>query len=483
MLLGTYLVVVKKALLLSTASEFTSRLINFFSVVIFARLLTPSELGVFIIASSIMILASEVKLLGTHTYIVREEYIDESKVAAALGLATIFSWGLAILLIASSTLISTFYNNSDLAILIIILASSFIFSPFTSTTSALLTREYKFGKLLVIQNLGPIFGLTLSIILINKDYSYFSLAWGQAIASFITLLLAFFVRPAGMKWLPKFKGTKSLARIGFYASFVNVFGRLELTVPDLILGKISTSTTVANFSRAIGLQVFIKDTLLSGLSKVSLPYMASLKREKKDIKESYIGASELTLGFVLPIILAATIASETLINLLFGPQWQSAINATKALGIWSMLTCLVFYSRALLFTLHAEKSLFFLRLFLLIILVISITSLTDYGLTYISYAFILIGILDLLITSYLLKHFISLSLVEYLVSIKKSVFITIICGLTSFLVQRVTSVEEHMLNFCLYMAILTPTWIISIYVLKHPLSIQITKFSKMMIKG
>lgn len=474
--------VVKKALLLSTASEFTSRIINFISVVLFARLLTPSELGVFIIASSIMILASEVKLLGTHTYLVREKYIDESKVAVALGLAIIFSWGLAILLIASSTLISTFYHNSDLAILIIILAGSFIFSPFTSTTSALLTRDYKFGKLLLIQNLGPIFGLTLSIILIYKGYSYFSLAWGQAISSLVSLILAFFVKPIGMNWFPKFKGIKSLAKIGFYASFINVFGRLELTLPDLILGKISTPTTVANFSRAIGLQVFIKDTLLSGISKVSLPYMASLNREKKNIKESYKGASELTLGFILPVILAATIASETLINLLFGPQWQNAIDATKALGVWSMLTCLIFYSRALLFTLHAEKSLFFSRFFLLAVLVVSITSLTDYGLTYISYSFILIGFLDLLITTYLLNHYISLSFIEYFLSIKKSLTITLICGLISYIVRDMTTPEQHLTNFCLYMAVLAPTWLIFIYALKHPLSDQITKLSKLVIK-
>ncbi len=62
------------------------QIVSLFSVAILARLLTPSEVGVFAVASSLTFLASELRALGVGQYLVREEEINQQKIRSATGL-------------------------------------------------------------------------------------------------------------------------------------------------------------------------------------------------------------------------------------------------------------------------------------------------------------------------------------------------------------------------------------------------------------
>ena len=75
-----------------------------------ARLLTPDELGVYAIAGAVVLIASELKLMGTTSYLIREKELTEAKVRSGVGLSIIFSWGLGFSLAASSNYLSLFFD-------------------------------------------------------------------------------------------------------------------------------------------------------------------------------------------------------------------------------------------------------------------------------------------------------------------------------------------------------------------------------------
>lgn len=73
---------VRRALLFSFLTRYGGMLIGLASTMIVARLLTPDQIGTFAIASAIVMVISEFRLLGAGMYLVRESEMTEEKVRA-----------------------------------------------------------------------------------------------------------------------------------------------------------------------------------------------------------------------------------------------------------------------------------------------------------------------------------------------------------------------------------------------------------------
>ena len=97
---------IKKALLFSSLNQYLLKLLALVSTMVFARLLTPHELGIYAIASSVLIIVSELKTLGVAKYLIREKDLSPEKVKAALGLSILISWSLGISLLVMSKYIA-----------------------------------------------------------------------------------------------------------------------------------------------------------------------------------------------------------------------------------------------------------------------------------------------------------------------------------------------------------------------------------------
>ncbi|GMM71802.1 lipopolysaccharide biosynthesis protein [Alteromonas gracilis] len=468
--------IAKKALLFSTSSEVITRIVSLISVALFARLLTPEELGIFIIASSIMFIASEVRMLGTHTFLIRESSIDQSKVSSAIGLAMAMSWSLAIIFSLLSPFLASFYGNSDIAFLIILLTISFYVTPYTSTTNALLSRELQFQHLFVLQVLPPAVSLTTSVVLVYAGLSYESLAIGQAVSAIFELVLSRVFRPKNMSWVPSFKGFKELLSVGVYTSLINFTNRLSDIIPDLILGKTRSAGYVAIVSRAIGLQLFMRDILLSGVSKIALPYLSLESRQNKNLKEYFLNATNMIAVFVIPPIAAGSIAAEALIDLLFGEQWVKSVVLAELLGVWMVIKCLHYFAQPVLFALKAEANLFWTRALSLAVLACLLYVTSNYGLIGIGISFIVTAVLDFFLYSYLLKKHLELELMELPKKIWKSLVVGLLTLFCAILIREYCAgTYSSFVQFFIYFSILSPVWIILVFILNHPIKKHLCK--------
>ena len=105
---------VRKALIYASGSQYLIKILNFASVIILARILTPKELGIFAIATSVVMIVTEFRLLGTTNYLVREENITKNLVRTGIGLTILICWSLGALVFFSAPAIGQFYELDSL---------------------------------------------------------------------------------------------------------------------------------------------------------------------------------------------------------------------------------------------------------------------------------------------------------------------------------------------------------------------------------
>ncbi|MFA7556098.1 MAG: oligosaccharide flippase family protein, partial [Spongiibacteraceae bacterium] len=325
---------IRSALIYSAASQYILKALSLISVIAVARLLTPAEVGVFAIASSLVLITGELKSLGAGTYLIRAEKLDDATIKSATGLMMLISWSMGGLLFFLSPWLAVFYQVPDLKIILRLLSYSFFLAPFISIPRALLTRDLKFKAIFYISIITQLTLLISTIIFILLGFSYFSLAYASVIGYTIELVLTLVFRPQGTPWLPAFTNLFRILKFGIYVTFGNLFAKFSLSLPDLIIGKQGTVAEVALFSRGVGFLDFVSNTLKQGITPIAMPYLSEQKRLGHPLEEPYLKATMLLGVIVWPALAVAGIVSSPIILLFFGPQWADTAPLVSILCLW-----------------------------------------------------------------------------------------------------------------------------------------------------
>jgi O-antigen/teichoic acid export membrane protein len=467
---------VRSSILFSFAGKYGSKLINLVSTIFIARLLTPTEIGTFAIASSVVMILAEIRLLGAAAYLVREESIDELKIRRAYGMTYLMCWGLASILIIGSGFIAGFFNQRELQGVFLILAVSFFLAPFISIPNAMLVRNYRFKQVTIIDLVALIIQLVATLWLICYDFGFYALAWGQLVAMLTRMVLSLYFTRQIRVYLPYFRGMGEIARLGVYTSAANIVRRIHYTISDIVIGKLGTATEVGVFSRGMGYVDFISKSILDGVGSVAQPYMSDMKRRGNDIAQAYIKATALLCSLVWPVLVVAGFSALPAIRLLFGNQWDTAAPIASALSIWMCIKVISFFSPPLLIAVGREAAMFKRDVALFILLLVSLTFSYPLGLTAMALTFILNGIAEVCITLWLLRVTVQLSLKACLMSLGKPVLVAICCFSVTVLLDFIYPFNDGspLLIFLLLAVLMPPLWLLLTKWLKLQIYFEVT---------
>lgn len=471
---------VRQAIIYSSISRYCIRVFGLISTMVVARLLTPGEIGTFAVAGAIVMIMSEFRLLGAGSYLVREAEINEEKMRSALGLTILMSWGLGLVVFVCAPYVADFYELEPVKTIFWILSISFFLAPFISIPTALLTRTYQFKHLFYVNQVAAITGLTTTISLILLGYTYYALAWGYTMTIVAEFLMITLFRPKETPWLPSNNNLRPIASFGIFTSAANLFKKATVTVPDMVIGKMGTTTEVGIFSRGLGFIEFLSQSLVTGVNPVSLPYLSDTKRSGGDIAWAYIRASVLLGGLVAPVLAVAGLASYPTIRLFFGDQWDAAAPLAPVLAVWGILRSIHWFSNSLLTACGHEKIMATKEAVLFAFFLTGVLSAYPHGLMAVATIFVLGGAFDVLITSIVLWKVIRLSALQFALAWLPNIYVTAICVGTTLLISQFIDFRSS--NFWLPILaiaiILPPVWFLSLKLVSHPLYTEISNMLK-----
>lgn len=462
---------IRQAIFYSFASKYAIRLIGFVSIMLTARLLTPVEIGTFGIASAIVMVISEFRLLGAGSYLVREKEIPTEKIRSALGLTVLISWTSGAAIFASAPWVADFYELPAVEHIFQLLAIPFLLGPYIGIPTALLQRSLEFKALFRISLISVFVGFVSTIGLIMAGFSFYSLALGQLLKACVEFLLITYYRPKEMTWMPLFSGLGNIARFSIFTSVVGLIRRAHVTVPDMVIGKVGTPADVAMYSRGLGFINFVSDTLMSSTNRVALPYLSETRRSGGNITEAYTKASILIGGVLCPVLAVAGVASVPTIRLFFGLQWDAAAPIASWLALWGIFSCMHGLSITLLIAQGCEKILLVKEVFVFVIFVAAIIASYPFGLEAIAIAFVAIAVLDTLVSALVLRQTIALNIFAFFQAWIGTFAISVVCALVALLIGQVVdfNTPHYWIPILVLASIMPAVWVISLKLFRHPL--------------
>lgn len=477
---------VRKALLYSSLGRYALMLIGLINTIIVARLLTPEEVGTFAIASSIVMIMAEFRILGANAYLVREKELTDKKIMSAYGLTLVVSWSLGISVAILAEPLATFFDVNDLKVIFFILAGSFIFAPYISIPDALLSRQYKFKEITIVRLGAALTNIVTTVILIEKGFSYYSLAIANLASIVVQFVLYLYFTRDVKVYCPRFKDIRPIVRLGIYTSLSYVVRKAQHTVPDMVIGKMGNPTQVGIFSRGMGFMVFVSDALLSGISPVALPYLSDVRKRNESITEAYTRAAQLITGIVWPVLAVASVASLPAIQLMFGDQWDQSAPIASVVAFWAIFRAGHVLAPKALVAVGKEASMFVKELIVFVVFLVSIiTAYSTWGLKGAAYAFVFSGLVDLLVSSYFMKVKVGLRILGYFRSLLSSFIITIICWGATYTISYIFPFEETapIITLLQISMVLPIVWICVIFIMKHAIKDEIIRLYRIKFRS
>lgn len=324
---------VKRSLLLSLAESYSTVVIQIISMVILARLLSPSDIGVFSVAAAFVAIASTIRDFGVAEYLIQVKELDHERIRAALTANIAISWSVGALIFLMSTALAQFYADEGVGEVLRVSALSFVFIPFGAVTMAYFRRELNFVPIYWASLISGLVSAVTAILLAWWGWSYMSLAWSGLAGVVATVLVAAYFRPCGFPWSPGGRQLGEVIQFGTYASGIYVLTRIGKGAPDMIIGRLLSMEGVGLFSRAVGIAELFNRLVLAAAHRIFLPYFAEQVRSGQTAKECFLQ----TLSYITVIgwsfFLVMALVALPVIQLIYGSQWLGSAPLLQILAI------------------------------------------------------------------------------------------------------------------------------------------------------
>lgn len=476
---------VRQAIIYSSANRYSMRLIGLVSTMIISRLLTPDEIGTFAIASAIVMIMSEFRLLGAGMYLVRETELTDQKIRSATGLTVLISWGMGLAIWFVAPSVAELYKLEPISAIFRILSISFFLAPLISIPTALLTRDFRFRELFIIKVITSGTNLVATVGMILMGLSYYALAWGYTVAVLVEFLAIIAYSPRGMPWWPSFRNLRPIAKFGIYNSLAGFFRRGVVTAPDMVIGKMGTTAQVGIFSRGLGVIEFISQTLMMGVKPVALPYLSDVQRSGGNVNDAYIRASVMLGGLVWPVLAVASVVSLPAIRLFFGDQWDEAAPYATVLAYWAMFRTIHWFSSDLLIARGEEKIMVIKEGLMFVLYFVGIAVCYPFGLLAIAGIFAAVGAIDLLVTTGLLARYVGVRPLSFFRAWISTGAITVLCWGAAWLIYTYGSAGSAGIfgGFIAVAVCLPIVWVVGIFAIGHPLRFEVAHFLRWIRRG
>jgi Membrane protein involved in the export of O-antigen and teichoic acid len=415
-----------KGLFWSANSKFSVQIFNLIITAILARVLFPEDFGVVGMALIFISLISMINETGLSSAIIQKKDLSNQHLYTAFWVNIFTGIFLFIIAFFTSPLLSDFFRNDNVELIIKVSSISFLISSIALVNRSLLTRNLEFKKLAATEISGSIISGILAVYLALSGFGFWSLVARNLINDFIAILLTLIVYP----WKPAIYFSKDcfMEMFGFGANVIgsSFLGYLRQNMDYIIVGRIMGAELLGYYTLAYTLAVYPIMKIAPIITKVIFPVFSRIKDDTIAYKNGYLKLISFLSILTVPALFGLlSIASEFII-VVYGDKWAASILPLQILCLLGIISSIspasgpVFYSKGVP-EIEFKLSLVKLPITALALLIGSL-----YGIVGIATSMTIVAFVYYVITQKIINSLIKLSWKEYL----KAIYIPILSSLT-----------------------------------------------------
>ncbi|MGE5281279.1 MAG: lipopolysaccharide biosynthesis protein [Chloroflexota bacterium] len=378
----------RHGLLWAGASLLGNKAVNFVSVMVLARLLTPGEFGVVaavVIFLSFIELGSDLGMKATVVY--EQEQGVTARVQSAFTLNLIIAFALTAIGVLCAPLVAQFFGVEGQENLFRVGALCLLFVGLGNIHDALLVREMDFKRRTVPQIVQAAVRAAVSIGLAIAGFGAWSLVLGMLVGSAAWTLVQWILSPLRPTLDLDLGIVRGMASYGSAAAVLEVLALVSYRADAAVVGRVLGERALGLYTIAFRVPELAIETVAWNTSEVAFPALAR-KREidRGDLARSTMRLLRFQALYALPVAAGIAMVATPLIVVLFSSKWSSAGGVAAAIAVKAGITAVVFPLGDVFKALGRQRVLVALSAIQLPILIATIVAVAPAGIVAVAWA-------------------------------------------------------------------------------------------------
>jgi O-antigen/teichoic acid export membrane protein len=309
--------------------------VQFFSVVILARLLAPEDFGLVASVGPIVAFVGLFQNLGLQQAIIQRREITQRQLNQVFWVSALVGLCSSVIVAALAPAVAAFYGDTRMTGITLAAGLPLLFGSLAALPLALMNRRLKFGQLAVNDVITAVAGLLTTIAAAYAGLGYWSLVLGPAISALVALLAAWRVA----RWTPdrpELRLDREILSFGANLTGFNLVNFFARNLDTILIGKFAGAVELGYYDRAYKLLLFPLQNISQPLTRLMIPLMSRIQDDKPRFRDIYMETNWLLAAVTAPGIAALTCTSAQVVGILFGDRWLAVAPIFVWLGIASL---------------------------------------------------------------------------------------------------------------------------------------------------
>ncbi|MEM9109240.1 MAG: lipopolysaccharide biosynthesis protein [Planctomycetota bacterium] len=337
---------------LTTMSKMVLFVVSIGSAMVVARLLTPSEFGLFAMSAVLFGLLMKLRNLGWIEAVVQAQDLDEPTLSALFWRNAKFNILILLLSLIAAPFMAWLFGEPDLVLVVVAVACISFGRGLSGIHEGVLRRQVRYSDLVRIDVIAVVLSTAVVIIAAYSGLSYWALVLQEAVRELLAaLLMVWFTR-----WLPRLKKRtpeiqqrlKAMTGYSLNISGAMVINYVGLMFGFVLVGKFFGTAPLGIYEKAFKWSRMPFQQFYIPISKVAMSKFSRLQDSPKAYSTSVFRTVLALYSVITPLFTVLFTEAHHVIMILFGPQWGEVIPLFQILIVGTLFASIFQIVRSIL---------------------------------------------------------------------------------------------------------------------------------------
>ena len=310
----------------------STQILSWGSTIFVVHYLTPSDYGIVGMAGLYLAFVSMVSEMGLGAAIVQFRNLTEHEIKQFNSVSVLAGVACLLLSMAMAVPLAHFFREPRLAMVVVVMSSSFLITSFRVVPQALLERSLQFRKIATVDGFQSVIRAIACLTMAANGFGYWSLALTGVISATLYAILMVWQRPTGfarphlatIKKPLTFSSHLLIARLSWFGYSNSDFAVIGRVLGDTALGAYTLGWQLSGMAVE-------KITVLVG--RVTPAFFSAVQHDHAELRRYLLLLTEALALLTFPVAVGTALIAPEVVQLALGPQWTGAIVPLQLLAI------------------------------------------------------------------------------------------------------------------------------------------------------
>jgi O-antigen/teichoic acid export membrane protein len=314
------------------ASQIVMQLIRTSGAIVVARLLTPDEYGLAMLALVFVSLVLVFSDLALGAALVQRKSISERDRSTAFWITVGAGLLFSVVGFALSGPVADIYDQPTAQPLLAALSASFLLTALGATQQSLLLRDMQFGRIETINMVAALAGTASAVALALAGTG----AWAIIAQQLATAAMASVLLWRASSWRPRLLFSKASARdLGGFSTYLvghRLLYYIHQNADRLLVGRFIGTAALGAYAVAYNVILQPASRIAGPVQRVLTPAFSRMQDEPDRIAALWAKAGRLVGAIAIPSLGGLVVVAPDFVPVVLGSQWHAAVPVIQLLA-------------------------------------------------------------------------------------------------------------------------------------------------------